>query len=240
MLFCQWCGKERDPDANALHYCGSKDRPAAYCIKCGKQLDEGDTECAACGTPAGQMPAPVPLVVTAPSADDAGDAQGPGPAASTPATSAPRVLAVEPAARTRPRYERDDTSTSGLRKGQAWSALAGILAFFIPWTIEGQSTGISLVTTSKWSWWNPVAPQLMFALLLIALCLTLVTGSYEGNMFDGILAVIGMALVIFCIDWVYELRQVVDYVTGFWVVMAACVFLLGSASIKFMGERSSL
>ena len=235
MLFCQWCGKERDPDANALHYCGPKDRPAAYCIKCGQQLGEGAATCVSCGTPAGQAPAPVALAVSMPQVDDAGNAPAPGLTAPMPAPGVVRVAAAPPPSASR--YEADTLHVGAVRMGQVWSSLAAVLAFFIPWTTGGQSTGISLVTTANWSWWNPVAPQLIFALLLMSLCLSFLARSSEGHMIDSILAVVGLVLVIFCIDWVYDLRQVVDYVTGFWVVIAGCLVLTGSASISIMSDR---
>ena len=57
-MFCQWCGKEREADAIAIHHCGSSDRPPAFCIACGRPLAAGDAACAACGTPAGEAPKP--------------------------------------------------------------------------------------------------------------------------------------------------------------------------------------
>jgi hypothetical protein len=49
-IFCSWCGKERPVNAQAIHYCGSMERPAVYCMDCGTPLD-GAQSCAACGTP---------------------------------------------------------------------------------------------------------------------------------------------------------------------------------------------
>ena len=49
-IFCSWCGKERPVNAQAIHYCGSMERPSVYCMSCGTPLD-GAQSCAACGTP---------------------------------------------------------------------------------------------------------------------------------------------------------------------------------------------
>jgi hypothetical protein len=55
VIYCSWCGKQRAVNAPAIHYCGSMERPAAYCMKCGTSLDEGAASCATCGTPATQI-----------------------------------------------------------------------------------------------------------------------------------------------------------------------------------------
>jgi hypothetical protein len=47
--FCRWCGKERPIDSFAIHYCGSNDRPVAFCPSCGGSVAAGSTECASCG-----------------------------------------------------------------------------------------------------------------------------------------------------------------------------------------------
>jgi hypothetical protein len=49
VIYCSWCGKQRAVDAQAIHYCGSMERPAAYCMHCGTPLGDGATACAACG-----------------------------------------------------------------------------------------------------------------------------------------------------------------------------------------------
>jgi hypothetical protein len=54
VIYCSWCGKEREVNAQALHYCGSMERPVAYCMKCGTSFAEGTATCASCGTPATQ------------------------------------------------------------------------------------------------------------------------------------------------------------------------------------------
>jgi hypothetical protein len=54
VIFCSWCGKERAVDAQAIHYCGSMERPAAYCMTCGRPLD-GATSCTSCGTPSSKI-----------------------------------------------------------------------------------------------------------------------------------------------------------------------------------------
>jgi hypothetical protein len=55
VIYCSWCGKERAVNAQAIHHCGPKDRPAAYCMHCGTPYVAGTANCAACGTPATQL-----------------------------------------------------------------------------------------------------------------------------------------------------------------------------------------
>jgi hypothetical protein len=55
VIYCSWCGKERAVDAQAIHHCGSKERPAAYCMRCGTPLGDSAASCAQCGTPATQI-----------------------------------------------------------------------------------------------------------------------------------------------------------------------------------------
>jgi hypothetical protein len=54
VIYCSWCGKQRALNAQAIHYCGSMERPVAYCMKCGTSL-EGVPACTSCGTPATQV-----------------------------------------------------------------------------------------------------------------------------------------------------------------------------------------
>jgi hypothetical protein len=49
VIYCSWCGKPRAVDAQAIHHCGSMERPPAYCMNCGTPLGDGATACAACG-----------------------------------------------------------------------------------------------------------------------------------------------------------------------------------------------
>ena len=51
VIYCSWCGKERAVDAQAIHHCGSRDRPPVYCMNCGIPLEVGVSNCAKCGTP---------------------------------------------------------------------------------------------------------------------------------------------------------------------------------------------
>jgi hypothetical protein len=46
--YCQWCGKEQAVNALAIHHCGPKNRPAAYCSSCGTPFAPGATSCASC------------------------------------------------------------------------------------------------------------------------------------------------------------------------------------------------
>jgi hypothetical protein len=55
VIYCSWCGKERAVDAQAIHHCGSMDRPPAYCMNCGTPLAEGADRCASCGTPSTEL-----------------------------------------------------------------------------------------------------------------------------------------------------------------------------------------
>jgi hypothetical protein len=52
VIYCSWCGKQRAVNAEAIHHCGSLDRPAVYCMNCGTSLEEGAPGCTSCGTPA--------------------------------------------------------------------------------------------------------------------------------------------------------------------------------------------
>jgi hypothetical protein len=54
VIYCSWCGKERPVNAQAIHYCGSMERPTVYCMSCGTLL-AGATHCTSCGTPAAQL-----------------------------------------------------------------------------------------------------------------------------------------------------------------------------------------
>jgi hypothetical protein len=51
MVYCSWCGKQRATNAPAIHHCGSRERPAVYCMNCGTVLQAGALACASCGTP---------------------------------------------------------------------------------------------------------------------------------------------------------------------------------------------
>jgi hypothetical protein len=55
VIFCSWCGKERAVDAQAIHHCGSKDRPAVYCMQCGTPFGEAAATCASCGASTAQL-----------------------------------------------------------------------------------------------------------------------------------------------------------------------------------------
>ena len=54
IIYCSWCGKQRSVNAQAIHHCGSRERPAVYCMHCGTSLEDGVPACASCGTPATQ------------------------------------------------------------------------------------------------------------------------------------------------------------------------------------------
>jgi hypothetical protein len=50
LVHCSWCGKQRALNAPALHHCGSRERPAIFCMKCGRPFEEGVATCESCGT----------------------------------------------------------------------------------------------------------------------------------------------------------------------------------------------
>jgi len=50
VIYCSWCGKQRAVNAQAIHYCGSMERPVVYCMNCGTSLEQGAAACS-CGTP---------------------------------------------------------------------------------------------------------------------------------------------------------------------------------------------
>ncbi len=50
LVHCSWCGKQRALNAPAIHHCGSRERPAVYCMKCGRPFEEGIATCESCGT----------------------------------------------------------------------------------------------------------------------------------------------------------------------------------------------
>jgi hypothetical protein len=54
VIYCSWCGKQRAVNAQAIHHCGSMERPVAYCMRCGTSLEPGAATCSSCGTPATQ------------------------------------------------------------------------------------------------------------------------------------------------------------------------------------------
>lgn len=57
VIYCSWCGNQRMVNAPAIHHCGSKERPAVYCMSCGSSLQESAAHCTSCGTPATQLSA---------------------------------------------------------------------------------------------------------------------------------------------------------------------------------------
>jgi hypothetical protein len=56
-MYCQWCGERLiEGDNNAVHVCGSKDRPPAYCMNCGAALLANAKFCTKCAMPVGVAP----------------------------------------------------------------------------------------------------------------------------------------------------------------------------------------
>jgi hypothetical protein len=54
-IYCSWCGKPRAADAQAIHHCGSQDRPVVYCMNSGTPFEAGATNCASCGASVTQV-----------------------------------------------------------------------------------------------------------------------------------------------------------------------------------------
>lgn len=126
---------------------------------------------------------------------------------------------------------------SYLRKGQMVAALVGTLAFFIPWSQNG-FTGIVYVTQASWTWWSPPSPQLLFSFLLIALVLSYLGRDAVGSGVSALVAVLGLVLVIFCCDYLWEFRHDFDILTGFWIVVASSVLLVGFAGAAMRADAS--
>ncbi len=55
VIYCSWCGNQRMVNSPAIHHCGSRERPAVYCMNCGTSLGENAAHCTSCGTPATQL-----------------------------------------------------------------------------------------------------------------------------------------------------------------------------------------
>jgi hypothetical protein len=47
---CRWCGEGLPGSRITFHNCGPKDRPAAFCTKCGTALVAGSPTCPSCGS----------------------------------------------------------------------------------------------------------------------------------------------------------------------------------------------
>ncbi len=223
-MFCQWCGKEREDSSIAIHHCGPKDRPPAYCMSCGATLGEGATACASCGTPAGQEPraTPATAVIVAPVAADTPDATVASVSRETP----------RPAARAR----RAASTNAGLalffRKGMFWSALFGVFACFIDWFPS--TPGISYIEQIPWHWWNLPSPKVIFLFMLLCLVLSVIAYPSSGNWIDVLVVLSSAALCVFVGDWIWVLRHSYVAVTGFWLIAAASalifIFSVASAS----------
>jgi hypothetical protein len=50
-FYCTWCGSHVSVGDATGHECGSRDRPATYCMRCGTVFTPGATACSGCGTP---------------------------------------------------------------------------------------------------------------------------------------------------------------------------------------------
>jgi hypothetical protein len=231
-VFCQWCGKERSDDAVAIHHCGAKDRPPAYCISCGKALSEGEAVCATGGTPAGLAPVVATSTPAPPAAvsDDTAARSDTSPASLTADQVAPAALV--PMTRRRQRaVSSDDLRGQFLRKGMFWSSVVGVVACFIDWFYG--VPGLSNIEQVPWHWWNPVTGRVFFALLVGSLILSIIAYATSGASVDALVALVGAALCAFAADQVWQLRHIFSDVTGFWLVVAAAplifCFSVGSA-----------
>jgi hypothetical protein len=239
-MFCQWCAKERDPDAIAIHYCGPTDRTPTYCMGCARPLGAGEAVCAACGLPAGE----VPKVVTAPPsapvvvAETGGVQPGAGPVGTTTRTTATATAAAAQSAAAA-------GTARTLRISLLVASLVGTLAFFVPWGTLGVSgaegvnhylgvlrlpDGITIAELQPTHLWGPPSGNLMLGLALACLALSLAMNL--GAHARGIAAVIAAAggcLAVFCFDWLWLGRHVLDVYTGLWVVTASGVALFALA-----------
>lgn len=54
LFFCSWCGSSRDSTAHSVHYCGSRQRPPAFCSACGTGLGAA-AACPSCGGPSDRL-----------------------------------------------------------------------------------------------------------------------------------------------------------------------------------------
>ncbi|HEY8081879.1 MAG TPA: hypothetical protein VIE15_07280, partial [Acidimicrobiales bacterium] len=247
VMFCQWCGKERPVDALAVHHCGAKERPPAYCIGCGHTFEAGATECTACGTPVGQMPK-APVVVQAPETADATTtavpaAAGSPVAAAAPTPASPAAVAATSAsttgmAKSQRRAPDDvDAYANGLAKVGLWAAVIGTAAFFIDW---GFGTGIQLVELVPTHWWNLTSPNFWFALMLVALLLTIATilGA-DGVGVNAAIAVLGLLMTVIAAEYLWHFRKFLSGFTGFWLVAAAGVALLVAGTLAAMHARDT-
>lgn len=254
-MYCQWCGKELDE--LAIHHCGSADRPPAYCRQDGQALAPGAAACAVCGLPAGEKPTPVAVGAAATTAAAAGAVAttgtasapaatgGPGPGqvpSQPPATPRPAATIAPPRAKTE---DRD-----ALRLCLVTASIAGVCSFFIPWgAFLTGGTGITGVENFPWSWWTPPCPQLLFLLFGIATILSLVGWMVKSPAIDATIAVVGLALSIFLLRWVWLLRQshvnpftkvsftLIPTVTGFWLTVGAGLLIFLFAVVSVVTSR---
>lgn len=246
-MYCQWCGQERDTEAHSVHHCGPKERPPAYCMGCGASLGAGAAECAACGTPAGQLAKvapPVAVVVAA--AEEPG---GSGPAVGTATALAGAPVATKGASQPQPQAppqsrpraasvarsaDEPDTYARGLRRLMLGASAIATLAFFIPWTIGsaagGSGSGITAVEETPTHWWNPTTPDILFALLLIALLLSIVNLVSDRTGIAAVIALLGLLAAAISLDYLWLARSYLSIFTGYWLVPAGSVVLFASAA----------
>ena len=241
-VYCQWCGRARDE--LAIHHCGPSDRPPAYCMADGQPLAPGATVCAVCGLTAGEKPAPVPAGARTAEAQDSGPpvvaaaaAAGPGPSPSPQPGATARPATPLMAARAAPAHG------GALRTCLVATSIAGVCSFFIPWfttfgftSVLGASfsvSGITGVEHSKWEWWTPPCPQLLLILFGMATLLSLLGWWSRSSTIDGVVTLVGAALTVLLVRWLWLLRSGYVTVTGFWLTVAAgiLIMLLGVASL---------
>jgi hypothetical protein len=239
-VFCQWCAKELDPDAIAIHHCGPTARPPAYCRQCGQALGDGAAACTACGTPPGELPrpaAPSVRVVPASEAHTALGAGSVGGATTATARTAPAVQRGHAPAPTSDGYLRS------LRIGLLATSVIGTLAFFVPWgeltnafpdnrfgasigLFGGYPDGVSLVEFQRTHWWDAPSANVMGVLVLVALVgsIAMVLG-VRGRVTAAVVGLAGLGLTVCCADWIWLGRRNLAMYTGFWVVAASGVLL---------------
>jgi hypothetical protein len=244
MMFCQWCGNERAVDALAIHHCGPKERPPAYCMGCGHTFEAGATECSVCHTAVGQLPK-APVVARAaeePMGAVSGDAAGPVGAVAVPASPA-AVAATAPSrysgsSTLRRAPDEVDGYAKGLAKVMLWAALIGTGGFFIGWGFG--SSGITVVELEPTKWWDVTSANILFAFMLVALvlCVFAVLGS-EGTWIFASITLMGALTSVICCEYIWRLQSVLSVITGFWIVAAASFALFIAGMLATMHARQS-
>ena len=236
-------------DAIAIHYCGPTDRAPTYCMGCARPLGAGETACATCGLPAGEVPKAVDRSTERTRRgrrDRWGAARARAPVGTTTRTTATATAAAAQSAAAA-------GTARTLRISLLVASLVGTLAFFVPWGDQGAARtaavdhdlgvlrvpdGITIAELQPTHLWGPPSANLMLGLALA--CLVLSLAMNLGAHARGIAAVIAAAggcLAVFCFDWLWLGRHVLDVYTGLWVVTASGVALFALALLYVRARR---